>query len=132
MTLVGSRSGSLTVVGFITLVQLRPGSRGRGGQREAALYETEWQNLTKGVEQLGGQVTTVFNVLGNEYDLLIIGEAEDPRTLHRIDALCKTLGFVARTYPAVEAGEYAALVRQTNEIVHGTRIGKTNTRRKEA
>jgi uncharacterized protein with GYD domain len=120
------------VVGFITLVQLRPGSRGRGGEQEAGLYETEWENLTNGVERLGAHVTTVFSVLGNEFDLLIIGEAADPRTLHRIDALCKTLGFVARTHPAVEASEYAALVRETNEIVHGTRIGKSDTRRKEA
>jgi len=120
------------VVGFITLVQLRPGSRGRGGEQQAGLYETEWENLTKGVERLGGHVGTVFNVLGNEYDLLIIGEAEDPRTLHRIDALCKTLGFVARTHPAVEASEYSQLVRETAEIVKGTRIGKADTRRKEA
>ena len=73
---------------------------------------------------------SVFNVLGNEYDLLVIGETEDPRTLHRIDALCKTLGFVARTHPAVEASAYATLVRETAEIVHGTRIGKADTRRK--
>ena len=120
------------MVGFITLVQLRPGSRGVGGEPRAGLYETEWENLTRGIERLGGHVVQVFNVLGNEYDLLVIGEAEDPRTLHRIDALCKTLGFVARTHPAVEASEYATLVRETAEIVHGTRIGKADTRRKEA
>jgi uncharacterized protein with GYD domain len=120
------------VVGFITLVQLRPGSRGAGGEPRAGLYESEWEHLTRGIERLGGHVSTVYNVLGNEYDLLVIGEAEDPKTLHRIDALCKTLGFVARTHPAVEASEYANLVRETNEIVRGTRIGKADTRRKEA
>jgi uncharacterized protein with GYD domain len=120
------------VVGFVTLVQLRPGSRGLGDEPNAGLYETEWENLTRGIESLGGQVSEVFNVLGNEYDLLIIGQAADPRTLHRIDALCKTLGFVARTHPAVEASEYAILVRETAEIVKGTRIGKADTRRREA
>jgi len=119
------------VVGFITLVQLRPGSRGNGGEPQAGLYETEWETLTKGIERLGGHVSEVFNVLGNEYDLLVIGEAEDPRTLHRIDALCKTMGYVARTHPAVEASEYAHLVRETSEIVQGIRIGKADTRRKE-
>jgi uncharacterized protein with GYD domain len=120
------------VVGFVTLVQLRPGSGGVGDAPRAGLYETEWENLTRGIERLGGQVSTVFNVLGNEFDLLIIGEATDPRTLHRIDALCKTQGFVARTHPAVDASEYAQLVRETNEIVLGTRIGKADTRRKQA
>jgi uncharacterized protein with GYD domain len=120
------------MVGFITLVQLRPGSRGRGAEAHAGLYETEWETLTKGIERLGGHVSEVFNVLGNEYDLLVIGEAEDPRTLHRIDALCKTLGYVARTHPAVEASEYAHLVRETTEIVQGIRIGKADMRKKEA
>ena len=103
-----------------------------GGEGHAGLYETVWENLTQGIQRLGGQVSTVFNVLGNEYDLLIIGQTEDPRTLHRIDALCKTLGYVARTHPAVEASEYAHLVRETNEIVHGIRSSKPDARRKEA
>jgi uncharacterized protein with GYD domain len=102
------------------------------GNPHAGLYETEWENLTSGIERLGGRVSEVFNVLGNEYDLLVIGEAEDPRTLHRIDALCKTMGYVARTHPAVEASEYAHLVRETTEIVQGIRIGKADTRTKEA
>ena len=120
------------MVGFVTLVQLRPGSQGIGAEPRAGLYETEWENLTMGIERLGGRVSKVFNILGNEYDLLVIGEAEDPRTLHRIDALCKTLGFVAQTHPAVEASEYANLVRETSEIVRGVRIGSADTRKKEA
>lgn len=63
-------------------------------------------------------MTQIFNVLGNEYDLLILGEAQDPRTPHRIDAICEREGYPAKTHPAIPAAEYTRLVEETNAILN--------------
>ena len=70
------------------------------------------------MQLVGGKIQMMLNVLGNDYDLLIIGEAEDPKVLQRIDALCKREGFVAKTHPAVGAEEYARLVHEIADIVY--------------
>jgi len=104
---------------FVTLVRLRPSPIGiLPTEREPGIYEMEWSRLSKQMQLVGGKIQTMLNVLGNDYDLLIIGEAEDPKTLQRIDALCKREGFVAKTHPAVGAEEYARLVHEIAEIVH--------------
>ena len=56
-------------------------------------------------------------MLGNDYDLLFMDEADDPKTLHRIDALCKGQGYAAKTHPAIEAEEYARLVEDTANVL---------------
>lgn len=104
---------------FVTMVRLRPSSTGTlPSEREPGIYELEWSRLSKQIQLVGAKIQTMLNVLGNDYDLLIIGEAEDPRALQRIDALCKHEGFVARTHPAVAAAEYARLVHEIAAIVH--------------
>ena len=103
---------------FVTLVRLRPGPTGiLPTEREPGIYETEWSRLSRQIQLVGGDILTMLNVLGNDYDLLIIGEAKDPKALHRIDALCKREGFVAKTHPAVGAEEYARLVHEIADIV---------------
>jgi uncharacterized protein with GYD domain len=115
---------------FVTMVRLRPSASGMLPiEREPGIYELEWSRLSKQMQLVGAKIQTMLNVLGNDYDLLIIGEAEDPKTLQRIDALCKQEGFVARTHPAVEAAEYARLVHEIAAIVHplgghATRFGE--------
>ncbi len=104
---------------FVTLVRLRPSPIGiLPTEREPGIYEMEWSKLSKQMHLVGGKIQMMLNVLGNDYDLLIIGEAEDPKTLPRIDALCKREGFVAKTHPAVDAEEYARLVHEIADIVH--------------
>ncbi len=104
---------------FVTLVRLRPSPIGiLPTDREPGIYEMEWSRLSKQMPLIGGKIQMMLNVLGNDYDLLIIGEAEDPKALQRIDALCKREGFVAKTHPAVEAEEYARLVHEIADIVH--------------
>jgi uncharacterized protein with GYD domain len=104
---------------FVTLVRLRPGPTGiLPTEREPGIYETEWSRLSKLIQLVGGKIETMLNVLGNDYDLLIIGEADDPKVLQRIDGLCKREGFVAKTHPAVGAEEYARLVHEISDIVH--------------
>jgi uncharacterized protein with GYD domain len=104
---------------FVTLVRLRPSPTGiLPIEREPGIYETEWSRLSKQMQLVGGKIQTMLNMLGNDYDLLIIGEAEDPKVLARIDALCKREGFVAKTHPAVGAEEYAKLVHEIADIVH--------------
>jgi len=104
---------------FVTLVQVRPRAGSAGRAREPDREAMEWQRLERQITLVGGTVRQIFNVLGNEYDLLIIGEARDPRTLHRIDAICKREGYPAKTHPAIPASEYAALVEETNLILSG-------------
>lgn len=104
---------------FVTLVRLRPETTAAlPDEREDGLYEMEWSRLSKQIQLVGGQIVTMLNVLGNDYDLLIIGEAEDPKALHRIDAMCKREGFMAKTHPAVPAEEYARLVHEIASIIH--------------
>jgi uncharacterized protein with GYD domain len=104
---------------FVTLVRLRPSPIGiLPTEREPGIYELEWSKLSKQMQLVGGKIQMMLNVLGNDYDLLIVGEAEDPRALQRIDALCKREGFVAKTHPAVDAEEYARLVHEIADIVH--------------
>ena len=104
---------------FVTLVRLRPSPIGiLPTEREPGIYELEWSRLSKQMQLVGGKIQMMLNVLGNDYDLLIIGEAEDPKVLSRIDALCKREGFVAKTHPAVDAEEYARLVHEIADIVH--------------
>jgi uncharacterized protein with GYD domain len=104
---------------FVTLVRLRPSPNGiLPTEREPGIYETEWSRLSRQMQLVGGKIQMMLNVLGNDYDLLIIGEAEDPKVLQRIDALCKREGFVAKTHPAVGAEEYARLVHEIADIVY--------------
>ena len=104
---------------FVTLVRLRPSPIGiLPTDREPGIYEMEWSRLSKQMPLIGGKIQMMLNVLGNDYDLLIIGEAEDPKALQRIDAPCKREGFVAKTHPAVAAEEYARLVHEIADIVH--------------
>ena len=104
---------------FVTMVRLRPSASGNlPAEREPGIYELEWSRLSKQIQLVGGKIQTMLNVLGNDYDLLIIGEAEDPKALQRIDALCKQEGFIAQTHSAVGAAEYARLVHEIAAIVH--------------
>src|SRR5256885_14154824 len=94
---------------FITLVQLRPaGASTEIGSRVAA-RAAQWKHLQHQIQLVGGRVDQIWNVLGNDYDLLFVGEADDPKTLHRIDAVCKGQGYAAKTHPAIQAGIYLCL-----------------------
>ena len=103
---------------FVTLVQIRPRANGGAASRQPDTQAIEWQQWKKQITLVGGNVIQIFNVLGNEYDLLILGEAKDPRTLHRIDAICKREGYPAKTHPAIPAAEYTQLVEETNAILN--------------
>jgi uncharacterized protein with GYD domain len=104
------------VVQFVTLVQIRPGGAGNVGAHVAA-HANQWQHLKHQIQLVGGRVNQIWNVLGNDYDLLFVGEADDPKTLHRIDAVCKGEGYAAKTHPVIEAEEYARLVEDTANVL---------------
>jgi uncharacterized protein with GYD domain len=84
------------------------------------------------MQLVGGRITQIWNVLGNDYDLMFVGEAEDPKTLHRIDAVCKGEGYLARTHPAIEAAEYAQLVADTAEVLDYGRTRRAAPDEREA
>ena len=107
---------------FITLVQTRPGAAGQTGSRAAA-HVSQWQHLKNQIQLVGGRVSQTWNVLGNDYDLVFLGEADDPRTLHRIDAICKGEGYASKTHPAMAAEEYARLVEETADVLDYGRKG---------
>jgi len=118
---------------FVTLVRMRPEAAATlPVNREAGLYEMEWSRLSKQIQLVGGKIQTMLNVLGNDYDLLVIGEANDPKALHRIDALCKREGFEAKTHPAVAAEEYARLVHEIAAIIHAGERSAEDSEREHA
>ena len=104
------------MVQFVTLVQIRPGQAGEIGSHLTP-HAAQWQHLKHQIQLVGGRVNQIWNVLGNDYDLLFMGEADDPKTLHRIDAVCKSNGYTAKTHPAIEAEEYARLVEDTANVL---------------
>ena len=115
---------------FVTLVQIRPRANSGPTARQPDTRAIEWQQLEKQITLVGGKVMQIFNVMGNEYDLLILGEAKDPKTLHRIDAICKREGYPAKTHPAIPAAEYTQLVEETNAILND-RLPRRTRRREE-
>ena len=118
---------------FITLVQLRPaGASTETGSRVAA-RATQWRHLQHQIQLVGGRVNQIWNVLGNDYDLMFVCEADDPKTLHRVDVICKAEGYISKTHPAIEAAEYAQLVQDTADVLTygGARRG-SGTERDEA
>ncbi len=102
---------------FITLVQIRPGGASAETGSRVAARAAQWQHLKNQIQLVGGRVNQIWNVLGNDYDLMILGEANDPKTLHRIDAVCKGEGYASKTHPAIEAAEYAQLVEDTADVL---------------
>jgi uncharacterized protein with GYD domain len=121
------------MVQFVTLVQTRPGgAAGKTGARGAA-HAAQWQHLQSQIELVGGRVSQIWNVLGNDYDLLFMGEADDPKTLHRIDAVCRGEGYASKSHPAIEAEEYARLVEETADVLsYGRRRQERREERDEA
>jgi uncharacterized protein with GYD domain len=118
---------------FITMVQLRPGGGALKTGSRVAAQAAQWQHLKNQIQLVGGRVSQIWNVLGNDYDLVFLGEAGDPRTLHRIDAVCKAEGFASKTHPAIEAAEYAQLVEDTVEVLsYGRQRRAKNAERDEA
>jgi uncharacterized protein with GYD domain len=102
---------------FVTLVQTRPGGVAGETGTHVAAHAAEWQHLKNQIQLVGGRVSQIWNILGNDYDLMFVGEADDPRTLHRIDAVCKGEGYQAKTHPAIDAAEYAQLVEDTANLL---------------
>lgn len=118
---------------FITLVQIRPADQSAQSGSRVAARASQWEHLKHQIQLVGGRVDQIWNVLGNDYDLMFVGEAEDPKTLHRIDAVCKADGYASKTHPAIEAAEYAQLVEETADILSDGRHRRDkNAERDEA
>jgi uncharacterized protein with GYD domain len=107
---------------FVTMVRIRPGS-GRNKSDTGGLNLSAWQELKDAIERIGGRVHIVKNVLGNDYDVLLIGDTASPKTLHQIDATCKAQGYEAKTHPAIDADEYAALAEATVQVLQLNPVG---------
>ena len=118
---------------FITLVQIRPGGESAETGSRVSAPPAQWEHLKHQIHLVGGRVDQIWNVLGNDYDLMFIGQAEDPKTLHRIDAVCKAEGYASKTHPAIEAVEYARLVEDTADVLsYGRGHPDKKTERDEA
>ncbi len=100
---------------FVTMIRIRPGS---GHQSSTGGFDVSaWEKLRDAIETIGGHVTLVKNVLGNDYDVLMIGDTTSAKTLHQIDATCKAQGYEAKTHPAIDADEYSALAEATLHVL---------------
>jgi uncharacterized protein with GYD domain len=120
------------VVQFVALVQTRPGGAAAKTGSRVAAHAGQWQHLRNQIQLVGGRVSQIWNVLGNDYDLLFMGEADDPKTLHRIDAVCTGEGYLYKTHPAIEAEEYARLVEGTADVLsYGRRRQERRPEREE-
>jgi uncharacterized protein with GYD domain len=123
----------VAVMQFITLVQIRPGGANAETGSRVAAHAAQWEHLQHQVHLVGGRIDQTWNILGNDYDLMFLGEADDPKTLHRIDAVCKAQGYPSKTYPAIEAAEYAKLVEETADVLsYGRNRRDKSTERDEA
>ena len=111
---------------FVTMVKVRPGS-GRNKSDTGGLNLSAWQELKDAIERIGGHVYLVKNVLGNDYDVLLVGDTTSPKTLHQIDATCKAQGYEAKTHPAIDAEEYSALAEATVHVLDLESAGRLRT-----
>lgn len=116
---------------FITLVQIRAGGEPAETGSRVAARAAQWEYLKRQIQLVGGQVDQIWNVLGNDYDLMFLGQAEDPKTLHRIDAVCKAEGYASKTHPAIEAEEYARLVEDTADVLSYGRNRRDKSRERD-
>ena len=107
---------------FVTMVKIRPGS-GRPKSDTGGFDMSAWHELKDAIERIGGHVYLVKNVLGNDYDVLMIGDTTSAKTLHQIDATCKAQGYEAKTHPAIDAEEYSALAEATLHVLDLHRVG---------
>ena len=118
---------------FVTLVRIRPGGASPETGVRVAARADQWRHLKSQIQLVGGRVNQIWNVLGSDYDLMLLGEADDPKTLHRIDAVCKADGYPSRTHLAMEAEEYAQLVEDTTDVLsYGGHFSLTGIERDEA
>jgi uncharacterized protein with GYD domain len=123
----------VAVMQFITLVQTRPGGASATPGSRVAAHAAQWEHLQHQIRLVGGKVKKTWNILGNDYDLMFLGEADDPKTLHRIDAVCRAAGYSSKTHPAIEAEEYARLVEDTADVLsYGRHRGDKSSERDEA
>jgi uncharacterized protein with GYD domain len=123
----------VAVMHFITLVQIRPGGASASTGSRVAAHAAQWEHLQHQIQLVGGRVNQTWTVLGNDYDLMFLGEADGPKTLHRIDVVCKAEGYASRTHPAIEAAEYAQLVEDTADVLsYGRHRRDKNAERDEA
>ena len=116
---------------FITLVQIRPGGESAETGSRVAARAAQWEHLEQQIQLVGGRVDQIWNVLGHDYDLMFLGEADDPKTLHRIDAVCNAQGYASKTHPAIEAAEYAQLVEDTADVLSYGRNRRDNNRERD-
>ncbi|HKV32657.1 MAG TPA: GYD domain-containing protein [Candidatus Dormibacteraeota bacterium] len=118
----------IAVMQFITMVRIRPGGADAEIGSRVAAHAAQWEHLQRQIHLVGGRINQTWTVLGNDYDLMFLGEADDHRTLHRIDAVCEAEGYASKTHPAIEAAEYARLVKGTADVLSyggNRRDGKT-------
>lgn len=100
---------------MVSMVKLRPGGGGRSGTGGFELMA--WKDLKDAFQKIDVRLTVAKNVFGNEYDVLLFSESDDPRSLHKIDATLKVLGYEAKTHPMCDADEYSELVQQTAKVL---------------
>jgi uncharacterized protein with GYD domain len=131
LTALAPRLEVVAVMQFITLVQIRAGDEPAETGSRVAARAAQWEHLKHQIQLVGGQVDQIWNVLGNDYDLMFLGQADDPKTLHRIDAVCKGEGYVSKTHPAIEAAEYAKLVEDTADVLSYGRNRRDKSRERD-
>jgi uncharacterized protein with GYD domain len=102
---------------LVTMVKMRPGAGGTDRSDTGGFGTGAFENVRAALAAIGGEVTGAWNVFGNDYDVLLFTQSDDPKALHRIDAAFKALGYEAKTHPMVDAEEYAELARQTMETL---------------
>ncbi len=66
---------------FITLVQIRPGGASVETGSRVAAHAAQWEHLQHQIQLVGGKINQTWNILGNDYDLMFLGEADDPSRL---------------------------------------------------
>ncbi|HEY9287886.1 MAG TPA: hypothetical protein VIT43_07675 [Candidatus Dormibacteraeota bacterium] len=100
---------------MVSMVKIRPGSAPRSSTGGFELMA--WNQLKEAFGSIGVRLTVAKNVFGNEYDVLLFSESDDPKSLHKIDATLKVLGYEAKTHPMCDADEYNELVQQTAKVL---------------
>jgi mRNA-degrading endonuclease HigB of HigAB toxin-antitoxin module len=111
---------------FISMIRLRPGApstaQEQGGQ-SMTVNPSSYIHVEEVLETLGADLKTlnngeraIFNVLGNDYDVVVMGEVQSHQTLAKIDAVLKLQGYIAKTHPIIQSDEYRKLAEETASL----------------
>jgi hypothetical protein len=90
---------------------------GDGGRNHAKVGPI----LRSALGRVGAQVSDIWNVTGDDFDMLILGTADSSDTLLKIAAICKGQGYQTKVHLAVPNTQYLEIFDTVRQVFETSR-----------